>query len=331
MAITKKKSGLKFVFAISVLSLMVAMQITFASTVGAKEKYTFGTSPMGGTWYPQAAGLAELWNKTIPTISVTVDGSGGSVKNPKMLEAKKIQIAMTVLDVTQYARTGQRPYKRKYDLSDVRSVILMGIAPTHIVVLDETPIYGLKDLKGKRVSIGDRGASSNTRVLYILGAAGLTKDDIKIEYIGDEQARGALNDGRIDCWAEAYGVPAPGVLNLATTRKIRLLELTKEEEARLMKKLPFMNPFVIPAGTYGKGQSKDVVAYGVRSCLMVRKEVPEATVYEMCKSIDENWDYLHKVHKDFKLWKFDANIARISQQPLHPGALKFYKEKGLIK
>jgi TRAP transporter TAXI family solute receptor len=285
---------------------------------------------MGGGWYPQAAGLAELWNKKIPEISITVDGSGGSVNNPKLLEAKKIQIAMTVLDVTQYARTGQRPFSRKYDLSDARSVVLMGIAPTHFIVKTNSPIQGLKDLKGKRVSIGDRGASSNTRVLYILEAAGLSKDDIKVEYIGDDQAQKALNDGKLDCWAEAYGVPAGVVLSLSTSTPIRLLGLTDEESKALMKKLPFMNPFVIPAGTYGAAQ-KETVGYGVRSCLMVRKEIPAETVYKMCKAIDANWDTLYSVHKDFKLWKFDPNIENISQQPLHPGALKFYKEKGLIK
>lgn len=308
----------------------LALHFSLPSGAAAVERYTFGTSPMGGGWYPQAAGLAELWNKKIPEISVTVDGSGGSVNNPKLLEAKKIQIAMTVLDVTQYARTGQRPFKRKYDLSDVRSVVLMGIAPTHFIVKVDSPIQGLKDLKGKRVSIGDRGASSNTRVLYILEAAGFSKDDIKIEYIGDDQAQKALNDDKLDCWAEAYGVPAGVVLSLSTTTPIRLLGLTDEESKNLMNKLPFMNPFAIPAGTYGDAQ-KETVGYGVRSCLMVRKEIPEETVYKMCKAIDENWDTLNSVHKDFKLWKFDANIENISQQPLHPGALKFYKEKGLIK
>jgi len=284
---------------------------------------------MGGTWYPMAAGLAELFNKNIPGLTVTVEGTGGGSTNPKWMAQKKVQLAFQVLDMLQRAKDGVRPYKKKYDLSDARSVIRMNASPAHWVVLKKSPIYGLKDLKGKRLSIGERGASSNTRVLWFLEAAGLTKDDVKLEYIGDDQATGALKDGRIDCMAETLGVPAGVILNLSTTTKVRFLELTDGEAQYLTKKWPYLAPIVIKAGTYG--QPNDFVGYGVASCYMTIKEVPEDVVYQMCKVIDQNWDFLYKVHKVFRLWKFDKNIEQISGQPLHPGAMRFYKEKGIIK
>ena len=158
--------------------------------------------------------------------------------------------------------------------------------------------------------------------------AGLSRDDVKLEYIGDDQAAGALKDGRIDAWVEFVGVPAPAVLNLATTTSLRFLNLSQSEVSQLKKKWPFMVPTTVKAGTY-KGQDGDFVGFGVTGCFMVLDSVPKDIVYQMCKAIDANWEHLYTVKKGFRLWRFAPDIETVSGQPLHPGALKFYKEKGL--
>jgi TRAP transporter TAXI family solute receptor len=313
-----------------VLSFVLAFQFATVKTADAALRLTLATSPMGGTWYPMAAGLAELFNKEIKDITVTVEGTGGGSTNPKWLAAEKVELAFTTLDMFFKARDGERPYTNKYDLSAARSIILQHSSPGHWVVLKNSPIKGLEDLKGKRIAIGERGAAGNTRALWYLEVAGIDKDDVNLEYIGDEQAAGALADGRIDAWIEFVGVPAPPVLNLATTTPIRFIDLTDSQVSRLKKKWPYMVPTTIKAGTY-KGQTEDFVGFGVTGCFMALDKVPQDVVYQMCKAIDANWDHLYKVHKSFKFWRFDAEIETISGQPLHPGALKFYKEKGLIK
>lgn len=315
---------------ISILCLGLVVHFAAAPVVKAEVRLTLGTSPMGGTWYPMAAGLAELWNKEIPGLTVTVEGSGGGSTNPKWLASKKVEIALTTLDMFFGAKAGTPPYNKKYDLSGVRSIILQHSSPGHWVVLDESRIKSLRDLKGKRVAIGDRGTAGNQRALWNFEVVGLKKGDVKLEYIGDAQAAEALADGRIDAYIEYVGAPNSSILNLATTKKIRFLELTKEEEGKLKEKWPFMYPSVIKAGTY-PGQTKDFVGYGVTGCLQVIKEVPEDIVYKMCKAIDGNWEHLYKVHKAFRIWKFDKDIEKISSSRLHPGAMKFYKEKGIIK
>jgi TRAP transporter TAXI family solute receptor len=257
-----------------------------------------------------------------------VEGTGGGSINPKWMADRKIEFGFQVLDMFSLAKRGERPYDKKYDLSHARSICLIGAAPTHLIVKRDSPLKGLKDLKGKRLSVGDRGASSNTRAFWFLEAAGLTKDDLKVEYIGDDQAAEALVDGKIDAICEVVGVPSGAFLSLSATVPIRFLPLTEDEGKRLTAKRPYMMKLAIPAGAYR--QPEEVATYGVPSCLMVIDSVPEDLVNKMCKLIDSNWESLYKVHRTFREWRFDKNTAEITGQPLHPGALKFYKEKGIL-
>ena len=329
MSTMKGNGGLKTVF---IFTLTVALLIStfWVSPAQAQTKYSLATSPIGGAWYSMASAIAELFNKKIPNVVFTIDGTGGASVNPKKLASKQADMSLQTLDMVFAAREGTPPYKEKLDLKDIRSIILQHSSPGHWVVMKKSPVKTIADLKGKRVAIGDRGAAGNTRAFWYFETYGLKKEDVRVEYIGDEQAAEALADGRIDAWIEFVGAPAPAVLNLAATKEIRFLSLGEPEVQNLRKKWPFMVPTVIKAGTY-KGQTEDSVMYGVTGTLMVRREMPEEVIYLACKAIDENRDFLMKVHKLFREWKFDKEIETISGQPLHAGALKFYKEKKIIQ
>jgi hypothetical protein len=315
---------------ISIFALVLVMPTILVSPVGAQQRFSLATSPIGGAWYSMAAGIAELFNNKIPNVIFTVDGTGGAAVNPKKLASKQADMSLQTLDMVFAAREGTPPYKEKLDLRDVRSIILQPSSPGHWVVLKKSPIKSVADLKGKRIAIGERGAAGNTRAFWYFEVYGLGKDDVRVEYIGDDQAAEALADGRIDAWVEFVGAPAPAVLNLAATTEIRFLTLSESHAGQLKKRWPFMVPTVIKAGTY-KGQTEDYVMYGVTGTLMARKEMPDEVIYQACKAIDENRDFLLRVHKLFADWKFDKEIETISGQPLHAGALKFYKEKKIIQ
>jgi len=326
----KKRSILQsgIVSCMIMTALIVTVQVSFLSPAQGEIRISLATSPPGGSWYPMAAGLAELFNKKISGLVVTVDGTGGGSTNPKLLAGKKVEMALSTLDMVFASRDGKKPYKKKYDLSGVGSILLQHSSPGHWVVKKDSDIKGLKDLKGKTIATGERGAAGNTRSLWYLEVAGIKPDDVKLEYIGDDQAAGALSDNRIDAMIEFVGVPAPAILNLATTTAVRFLNLTDGERDKLKLKWPFMVPTVVKPGTYAK-QTEEFTGFGVTGCLMVSNAVSEDIVYQMCKAIDANWDDLYQVHKGFKRWRFDKEIETVSGQPLHPGALKFYKEKGL--
>ena len=272
-------------------------------------------------------GLVEIWNRDIQEVNFTVECTGGGAINPKKLSAGKVDIAFQAMDSFTAARNGKYPFKKKFDMTNVRTLILANASPSHWVVLKKSNIYSIRDLKGKRVSVGVRGDSANYKAPWTFSVAGLKEGDVKVEYIGYTQAAEALVDGRIDCMFQSAGVPVAAMLSMSQTHELRFIELSKEEEAKLLKGWPFMIPLSIPAGSY-KGQSKTISAHGSAGVLMMRKEVPEDIAYKMCKSIDNNWEYLYKVYRAFKQWKFTGAVEKIGGQPLHQGALKYYREKG---
>lgn len=312
------------------MALMLAGIVIASPLALAQQRFTLGASPPGGAWYPMAAGLAEIWNKNIDGISVTVEGTGGAAINPRWLADGQVDIALNSLDMVFAARDGTPPYKDDpQDLSHVRSLMLQHSSPHFVVVKAKSDIHQMSDLVGKRVAIGDRGAAANERAIWIFEAHGINPADVRLEYLGDEQAAGALADGRIDAWLEFIAVPAAPVMNLATTNDIRFIPMDDDAVERLRAKWPFMVPTEVPAGTY-RGQEQAYTAYGVTGALLVLDSVPEDVVYEMCMTINDHRKQLAEIHRAFALWSFDPDIETITGQPLHPGAKRCYQEIGVL-
>jgi TRAP transporter TAXI family solute receptor len=324
-------SSLKWPMALCIVAAGLALVLAVPQMATAKQlRYSFGAAPMGGGWYPMAGALAEMWTKNIDNLSVTVEGGGGARINPKWLSSGQVEVAFQILEYMRYAKLGQKPYEKKYDLSAARSMILMNVSPSHISVLKKSGITKISDVKGKRIAIGEKGTSDNDKARYILEAVGLSIGDVKVEYIGGEQASEALSDGRIDAWFEWFAAPNPVCINLATTSDVTFIDFDQQLLNNIFEKYPWFAPTVIPAGTY-RGQDKALNGFGAGGVMFVRKEVPEDVVYQMCKLMHENWDQLIKAHGSFAYWKWEPDIEKISGYSLHPGALKFYKEKGFIK
>lgn len=311
-------------------ALLAILAIVAGSFGVAQTRLTLGSSPQGGTWYPIAAGLAEVWNNNVEGLSVTVEGTGGSLVNPRWLADGQVEIALNSLDMFYAARNGTPPYEDDaQDLSDIRAFMLQHSSPHFVVALEGSDIEEFRDLEGKRVAIGDRGAAANQRALWFFEAHGMDPDDVNLEYIGDDQAASALADGRIDAWIEFIGVPAAPVLNLAETRDIRFVPLAEDGLERLLEEHPFFVPTEIPAGTY-RGQEEGYTGYGVTGALMMSSSIDEELVYEMCMAVDENRDQLLGIHQAFEQWTFDPDIENITGQPLHPGAERCYEELDVL-
>jgi TRAP transporter TAXI family solute receptor len=320
----------KIVPKLVLISFILFAFLLFSQAPAAAARLTLAAAPQGGSWYPMGAGLSDLFNRNIKDLTVTVEASGGSIANPKFIANNEAELSFVQMEYMIYAAAGKKPYTRKYDLSKVRSVMFMHMSPSQIMVLKSSPIMSIADMKGKRIAVGQRGSSQNLKAIYSLESAGLKAEDVKIEYIGDDQAAEALADRRVDAYFEWAGTPAPNVVNLTTTHDIRFIEQSDAELQSIFKKYPWFAPVSIQAGTY-RGQDKEVKGYGQGGVLMARVEIPADIVYQMCKLIDANWDHLKTVHKSFSKWRFGPDIQKATGYALHPGALKFYKEKGLIK
>ncbi len=303
-------------------------QIATTNTASADQRFTLATSQPGGAWYPMAAGLVALLNEKMTGVTWTVEKGGGSGNN-KLLSMEKVECAWVSGDMLHYARDGKPPFKKKYDQTKFRAIVQLPISHSHWVVLKDSGIKSLADLKGKRVAVMKKGSSGNRRAYQILEMYGMGPDDFEAEYIGDEQAVKALIDKRIDAFIEFIAAPAPPVVNVSTTHDILLLEMESDKAKALRKAYPFMTPIDIPAGTY-RGIPQKVAAFGVPGQFMCLSSVPEDVVYNMTKILMENIEKLKNVHKAFGRVMMNPEIDKITKRPLHPGALKYYKEKGVL-
>ena len=190
-------------------------------------------------------------------------------------------------------------------------------------------IKSLADLKGKRVAIAKRGSSGNRRAYQLLGAYGIGEKDFTPSYIGDEQASKALIDGRIDASVDFVAAPAPAVSSLSTTHDIVLLEMEPDKAAATRKKYPYFAPMVIPGGTY-RGVPNDVGAFGVPGMFMCLDRVPDEVAYQAVKVLMGNIKELMKIHPAFERVQANPLIESITTHKLHPGAKRYYKEKGVL-
>lgn len=321
----KNAKAVARMFVLTLLVVMIGGHLALAQS-----RLTIGSSPPGGVWYPLAAGLAEVWNNNVDDLSVTVEGTGGSLVNPRWLADEQVELALNSLDMFYAARDGTAPYEDDpQDLSDLRAFMLQHSSPHFVVTQASSDIQEFRDLEGKRVAIGDRGAAANQRALWMFEAHGMDPSDVNLEYIGDDQAAGALGDGRIDAWIEFIGVPAAPVMNLAETRDIRFVPLSDDGVENLLEEHPFFVPTEIPAGTY-TGQEEGYVGYGVTGALMINESVDADLVYEMCMAVEENRDQLLQIHQAFEQWTYEPNIETITGQPLHSGVERCYEELGVM-
>lgn len=322
-----KVNGLSLI--IMCLFTIVAIQLS-AGSAAVAEQLNISACGMGCSWYTMGAGLAEIWNKEIPGLTVTVRGDGESQINPKWLSSGKVPISFVTLDVFYLARQGKAPYTKKYDMSHVKSMVLTHSSPGHMVAMRKSGITKLADFKGKKVALGPRSSATNQRTRWIFALFGINENNTKFEDIGEGQALEAMADGRIDAVVDYTGPPNSDMVNISTNEDVYFIDHTDDEIMAIRKKYPFFRYDPVAPGVY-RGIEMHRKWLGVPGALMVLDSVSEKTVYQMVKLIDGHKKDLLKVHKLFRKWQFSPDVEKVTGQPLHPGALKYYKEKGYIK
>ena len=308
-----------------IVTAAVAVAIALSSCAPPQSKQmTIATASMGGAYYPIGTGIAEIVSKNVKGITMTAEVTGGAVENCRLVGNKEADLALTNANTAYFAYTGTETYTQKYNISAIGS---LHSTVLHVIVLDKSPIRTVSDLKGKRVAVGPAGGGSIPVFKDVLAVYGLTLDDIKASYVSYEDGMTALKDGTVDAALAAAGYPTSAVMQLANTDKVRFVEISDDKMAELTKKLPYYSKVVIPAATYKT--DKDGVVVGLNNVLIVNKDMDEKTAYNITKAIYDNLEALSTYHASIKQVSL-SNVAQ-SPIPLHPGAAKYFKEKGLIK
>lgn len=307
--------------------LALALILILSSSAMAETTFiTMGTGSTGGLYYPIGAGFAKIWNK-IDGLKAGVQSTGGTVHNIQLMDKKEIQVA--TMDNNYYnAYNGLYKYKGE-DHKYIRGMLSLYAEPIQLMVAKDSGIKSLYDFKGKRVSIGAVASGTELTARELLNAAGIDPDkDIKGENLGVGDTGSAFADKHIDAAIMLGSLGMGGVVEPATLGLIEFIDVPTEVITKVLKQSPYWFEFTIPANTYS-GQPNPVKTYAGPNIVAVTEELPEDIVYQMTKIAFENKDELVKITPHMA--DMTPEGAHNIMIPLHPGALKYYKEIGVIK
>jgi uncharacterized protein len=302
----------------------------FSGLTGAqvKTRLSIATGGTGGVYYPLGGGLAALISKHIPGVEATAEVTTASVDNMKLLHADRVALAFTLPDSALEAYQGT--LKGMKEKVPVRSLAAIYSNYMHIVALDGIGIKTVADLKGKRVSTGAPGSGTEIIALRVLEAYGISPKDLRTQdRLGAAESAGALKDRKIDAFFWDGGLPTAAVLDLGATPgiTIRLIPHGDAVPKMVSKYGPLYFVRNIPNGTYG-GMDADIAVATATNLLAVHERLEEPMAYQITKLLHEHTAELVAVHPAAKEITL-KNAVTGSPIPFHPGALRYYKEKGL--
>ncbi len=318
-----------FVTRTTALAVIGAVAATFAIAQDMKF-FRIGTGGTAGTYYPIGGMIANAIS-TPPTLVATAVASNGSVANINGITSGQMESGFTQSDVAYWAYTGTGLYDGKPKVADLRLIANLYPETIHLVARKGAGIKSVADLKGKRVSLDEPGSGTIVDARIILGAFGITEKDIKPEYLKPNAAGDKLRDGGLDAFFFVGGYPTGAISELASAGGgIDLIPVAGPEVDKLRKEYAFFAPDTIPANTYkGIGEVK-TIAVGAQ--WVTTAKMPDAMIYDITKTVwnDATRKALDAGHAKGKMIQLSTATAGAGI-PFHPGAEKFYKEKGLLK
>ena len=301
----------------------------------AKETETFvtiGTGGVTGVYYPTGGAICRLVNKGRKEhkIRCSVESTGGSVYNLNTIAAGELDMGVAQSDWQYHAYNGTSKFKDKGANKDLRAVFSVHPEPFTVVARADSGIKTFKDLKGKRVNIGNPGSGQRGTMEVVMKALGWTNADFKLasELKSAEQSK-ALCDNKIDAMVFTVGHPSGSIKEATTTCDSIIVPVTGPEIDKLVAENDYYRTATIPGGMY-RGTDTDTQTFGVGATFVSSTNVSEDVIYQVVKAVFENFDDFKKLHPAFKVLKKEQMIKDGLSAPLHDGAVKYYKEAGLM-
>jgi TRAP transporter TAXI family solute receptor len=311
--------------------LALGLVAAFASgALAADQRLAIGTASTGGSWYPLGGGVANVINKYIPGYYASAHPSGASIENIRAVMKGQDAMALSMPDAALYAIQGKGAFKGNPQ-AKLRGLFSTYPVDIQFYVLADSPVKTIADIKGKnlKVAVGAPGSGTEKMAQYVLKVYGITYDDIDEQFLSATETTAAMKDGNIDVGIVTLGTPAPTLMDLATQRKIRFLDIEPQVAMKINKDFPAYFPRTIPAGTY-KDMDKPHHTLAWMGLFVVSADMPDKLAYDICKAVFDHKAELDKIHKKFLLIKLQNATSGMSV-PIHPGAVKFFKERGVIK
>lgn len=285
------------------------------------------TGGTAGTYYPLGGGIANLIQEEAGT-NATAQVTGAAVENMRLISDKEVDLAITQGDIADYAAKGTEMFSDGA-VGNLQAIGALYQETIQVVVTESSGIASVSDLKGKKVSVGAPGSGTEVNARQILEAYGLTFDDLSLDRLSFGDSAKKMQDGGLDAAFVTAGAPTAAINELAATTGIKILTIEDDKIKAIIDKYKYYSQQVIPAGTYPK-QDAEVTTVAVKAIMSVRSELDEQLVYDITKAIYENTEPLIAINAKANEIQTDKALEGISI-PLHPGAEKYLKEKGVVQ
>lgn len=312
---------------------IIALTGALAVPMFAKQYVTIGTGGVTGVYYPTGGSICRLVNKDKKEHGVrcSVESTGGSVYNINTIRAGELEMGVAQSDWQYHAYNGTSKFKNKGAYKDLRAIFSVHGEPFTVLARKDSGIKNFDDLKGKRVNIGNPGSGQRGTMEVVMKAKGLSKSDFKVasELKASEQSK-ALCDNKIDAMVYVVGHPNGSIKEATTTCNTTLVNVADSTIDKIVAKNDYYKYTTIPAGMY-KGNDTDTKTFGVAATFVTSAKVSEKVIYTVVKSVFENFDTFKKLHPAFANLTKEDMVNNGNSAPLHRGAIKYYKEAGLLK
>ena len=302
-----------------------------AAPAGATD-INVATATTGGAYYPIGNAIAQVWSTNVPGVKASAQATNGTPHNLQLMAKKDAEVAIAQTGVVYQAVNGVGTYQPQGKQTFFSAMTHLYPNVMHWVVRPDLQVRSLADLKGKRLVAGPQNSATELNSREMLEVVGLdyrTRGELKADYMDYGQAAEQLKNRQTDAIQIAGGVPTAAVLDVMSGGDGKLVSLPDDYIQRLVAKYPWYFPYTIPANSY-RGQTEPVKTVAVANILVVRNDLPEPLVHDLVAAMYANADALSAAHAAMKAFKLEDGLKGIrGVVALHPGAARFYQEKGM--
>jgi hypothetical protein len=298
------------------------------TTASAGEvKLVLATGGTAGTYYPYGGAMGKIWNSKIPGMNVTAQATGASVENVRLMNRDEVELALVQSDTIDFAYNAKEAFKEPQ--RKMAAVAVLYPELIHIVVRGDLDVTSFSGLRGKKIGVGAPGSGTEANFRQLLDAHKMSKEDISPQFLSFAESADQFKDRRIDAFMVTGGVPTSAIMDVAAQRDIKILPIEDTMISILTNKYPFLAAAVIPANSY-KGVTTAVKTVAVNAVLIAHPKLSEADVYNLTRALFENQAELAAAHAKGKVLSLQGASTGVSI-PFHPGAAKYFREKGVLK
>jgi TRAP transporter TAXI family solute receptor len=318
-----KKLGMKCV--LPGILVLCAIILIGGPALARTEFVSIGTGGTGGIYYPYGGGVAEIWTKYAEGVRAVAEVTGASVENVRLAHKGETVIGEVMGDVAVAGFKGLSKFKGKKH--DILSMAIMYPNLLQVVTLKKYGITNIEQIKGKNISSGSPGSGTNFMAETVFKALGIPLDSYKDSRLSFTESANALRDGTIEVGVWSVGPGTSSILDLATTHDIHIINFTPAQQKTILAANTQYSAVDLAGGVY-RGVDQAVPTIGVWNVMICQAGLGADLVYKLVKSLYEHQDYLLKIHPSAS-YTTPENAVKYSPIPLHPGTIKYLKEKGI--